>query len=222
VNVNDSASGSPNSIVVRLRSLSINGAGTGVNGINATSFKKLYIQDCAIAGFNNSTSSRALRVALTTGANQEVYVSDTYMSGGGATTLQGSGIDISNSAGLVKFMIDGCHVEGFASAGAGDGIVLGANANGTIRDTVVALNQNVGVKITAGSANVELQGCQISQNNTGVSPANGGTVVFSNTAIFGHPGPGIANVAGAILTSHGNNQFTLNGAGATPGIIGQQ
>src|SRR5436853_4393738 len=34
VNVNDSGSGSPNTIIVRLHSLSINGAGTGFTGIN--------------------------------------------------------------------------------------------------------------------------------------------------------------------------------------------
>lgn len=222
VNVNDSATATPNSIVVRLRNLSINGAGTGINGINATSFKRLFVEDCQIAGFSSSTSSRGIKVALTVSASQQVFIKDTSIFSGGATTVQGSGIDISNSGGTVSFMIDGCHVQGHQQAGSGDGVVLGANANGTIRDTVIALNSAVGVKITAGSANVELESCQISQNNTGVSPFNGGTVVFSNTSIFGHPGPGIANVAGAILTSHGNNQFTLNGAGATPGIIGQQ
>src|SRR5258705_13433829 len=34
VNVNDSATATPNTIVVTLKSLSINGAGTGVNGVN--------------------------------------------------------------------------------------------------------------------------------------------------------------------------------------------
>jgi hypothetical protein len=222
VNVNDSATASPNSIIVRLRNLSIFGAGTGVHGINATSFKKLYVEECVIAGFSSSTSSRGIRVSLTGNASQQVFIRDTLVGSSGATTVQGSGIEISNSGGLVSFMIDGSDVKGHAGVGSGDGIILGTNANGAIRNSNISLNSGVGVKVTAGSANFELNGCQLSQNNTGVQPANGGTIVFSNTAIFGHPGPGIAVVAGAILTSHGNNQFTLNGAGATPTVIGQQ
>src|SRR2546423_8752308 len=217
VNVNDSGSGAPNSKVVRLRNLSINGAGTGVNGINGTSFKKLYVENCVIAGFDNSTSSRAIKVALTVSNSQQVFVTDTNVSPGGAVTVQGSGIDITNSGGLVSFLLDNVRVEGFQ----GDGIILQANANGAIRNTAVALSSGIGVKVTAGSSNVELESCEIQQNSTGVSPANGGTVVFSNTSVFGN-NTGVASVAGAILTSHGNNQFTLNGGGVTPGSIGQQ
>src|SRR6187455_904284 len=48
VNVNDSASGAPNTIVVTLRNLSINGAGTtlGVHGVNMTSGKTLNVEGC--------------------------------------------------------------------------------------------------------------------------------------------------------------------------------
>ncbi len=170
-----------------------------------------------IAGFDNSTSSRAIKVALTVSNSQQVFVTDTNVSPGGAVTVQGSGIDITNSGGLVSFLLDNVRVEGFQ----GDGIILQANANGAIRNTAVALNSGIGVKVTAGSSNVELESCEIQQNSTGVSPANGGTVVFSNTSVFGN-NTGVASVAGAILTSHGNNQFTLNGGGVTPGSIGQQ
>lgn len=207
--------------VVRLRNLSINGAGTGTFGIRGLAFSKLYIESCAIAGFNSATTSRGILIALTVGSNQQVFIKDTVLSPGGATTVQGSGIDISNTAGLVKFMIDNVRVEGFQGTGVGDGILLGANANGAIRNTVMSMNNGTGLKVTAGSANVGLENCEISQNTTGVAPFNGSTIVFSNTSIFGNA-TGIAVVAGSILTSHGNNQITLNGAGATPTIIGQQ
>jgi hypothetical protein len=218
VNVNDSASGAPNSKVVRLRNLSINGAGTGVIGINGSSFKKLYVENCVIAGFDNSASSRAIKVALTVSASQQVFIKDTNVSPGGAATVQGSGIDISNTAGVVSFMLDNCRVEGFQ----GDGVILQNNANGAIRNSVLSLNSGSGVKVTAGSSNVELESCEVSQNGTGVTPISGGTVVFSNTSVFGNSGAGVATVAGSILTSHGNNQFTLNNGGSVPTSIGQQ
>src|SRR5215207_1236321 len=56
VNVNDSATASPNTIVVTLRNLSINGAGTmlGLNGINFTSGRRLNVEDCQIINFSNA------------------------------------------------------------------------------------------------------------------------------------------------------------------------
>src|ERR1041385_4239051 len=63
VNVNDSASGSPNTIVVTLRKLSINGAGTtlGLNGVNFTSGKAVNIEHSQIFNF----SQAAVRVNTT-------------------------------------------------------------------------------------------------------------------------------------------------------------
>src|SRR5947207_8809791 len=48
VNVNDSATASPNSIIVYLHNLSINGAGSGFDGIRFTSGKQLYVDSCTI------------------------------------------------------------------------------------------------------------------------------------------------------------------------------
>src|SRR6266480_4283164 len=50
VGINDASSGSPNTIVVRLHSLSINGAGTtlGVNGVNIFSAAAVSVEDCEI------------------------------------------------------------------------------------------------------------------------------------------------------------------------------
>src|SRR2546421_620312 len=65
VNVNDSASGAANTHIVRLRNLSINGAGTGFSGINFTSAKQLYIENCQVFGFRgNGTNSHALNINL--------------------------------------------------------------------------------------------------------------------------------------------------------------
>ncbi len=54
VNVNDSATGTPNTIVVRLRNLSINGAGTtlGLNGVNFTSGATVHVEGCVIRNFS--------------------------------------------------------------------------------------------------------------------------------------------------------------------------
>src|SRR5207244_8226544 len=67
VNVNDSGSGSPNTIIVRLHSLSINGAGTtlGTNGINFTSGAAVSVEDCQIRNFSGGGIRVATSVAAT-------------------------------------------------------------------------------------------------------------------------------------------------------------
>src|SRR5215203_6767425 len=74
VNVNDSATASPNTIVVTLRRLSIFGAGTGVNGVNFISGKTVNIEDCKIFGNGAAAPNGAgIRVALTvSGSNLNV------------------------------------------------------------------------------------------------------------------------------------------------------
>src|SRR3954447_18706497 len=58
VNVNDSATATPNTIFVALRNLSIQGAGSGFDGIRFISGKTLHVEDCIIAGFRgNGTNS---------------------------------------------------------------------------------------------------------------------------------------------------------------------
>src|SRR5207248_5457891 len=56
VNINDSATGSPNTIIVTLRKLSINGAGTtlGLNGINFVSGKAVNVENCQIFNFSQN------------------------------------------------------------------------------------------------------------------------------------------------------------------------
>src|SRR5258705_8615274 len=64
VTVNDSLSGTPNTAVVTLRHLSINGAFTGQNGVRFLSGKSLNIDTCQIFGFNSGTGF-GLDVTLT-------------------------------------------------------------------------------------------------------------------------------------------------------------
>src|SRR5687767_6033207 len=91
VNVNDGATATPNTIVVTLRKLSINGAGTtlGLNGINFTSGKAVNVEDCEIFNFSNA----AINVAKTTGVGAELYVTDTDI-----TSCGTNGIRLSSTA----------------------------------------------------------------------------------------------------------------------------
>src|SRR5690348_2503241 len=100
VNVNDSASGAPNTIQVVLRNISINGATTGLVGVNASSFKSLHLDNVIIMGFN-SGSALGLNVAPSAGGPQRLVVSNSYFINNG-TSLAGGGVQVRpTGAGIV-------------------------------------------------------------------------------------------------------------------------
>src|SRR5215218_2442099 len=51
VNVNDSLTATPNTIIVNLRNLSIQGANTGFDGVRFVAGKQLHVEHCVISGF---------------------------------------------------------------------------------------------------------------------------------------------------------------------------
>ncbi|HEV2913987.1 MAG TPA: hypothetical protein VGX92_11965, partial [Pyrinomonadaceae bacterium] len=57
VNVNDSATATPNTIVVNLRNLSINGATTGLVGVNISAGRTVSIDNCSIVGFRSGNGN---------------------------------------------------------------------------------------------------------------------------------------------------------------------
>ncbi|HEV2914081.1 MAG TPA: hypothetical protein VGX92_12435, partial [Pyrinomonadaceae bacterium] len=57
VNVNDSGSATPNTAVVSLRNLSINGATTGLVGVNISAGRTVSIDNCSIVGFRSGNGN---------------------------------------------------------------------------------------------------------------------------------------------------------------------
>jgi hypothetical protein len=192
---------------VRIRNLSINGAASGINGINFIAGLKLYVEDCVITGFQSSASSRAIKANL--GAASQLYVSNTNISN------CASGIDGSSSVGTLVSSIDHVRLQGMT-----DGIILGTGSGASIRDSFITGNTGVGVK-TSGNAGTILERTLIDSNGTGLQPGAGTTTDISNVSIIGN-GTGIATTGGTVF-SHGNNQINLNTTpGAAPTGIGQQ
>src|SRR5882672_4830194 len=83
---------------VRLRNISINGAATGVNGINFIAGLKLYVENCQIFGFQSSAASRGIKANMTAGA--QLYVKDTNIAN------CASGIDVSSTAPTIVAVMD--------------------------------------------------------------------------------------------------------------------
>ena len=198
VNVNDSASGSPNTIVVTLRRLSINGAGTtlGVHGINISSALKVNVQDCVI--FNFSTNG-IFDQRTNVGAKLSVVGCKFHQLGfegihiGPSVGTSNTQAQI-NSSNFMSCNQDGIFLKGNAAAAItnvdvsnsnGGGIEVSTGAVATITKATLAFNAT-GL-INSGGA-TRLSDCTITNNTTGINISAGSVTGFSNNTIDGNTG----------------------------------
>ena len=203
VNVNDSAATSPNSAIVILRDISINGATTGFDGIRYTSGKSLMVDHCSIYGFNgNGTNSDGIDVAKT--AAGDLKVVDTVVE-----NVSGDGFRMTTTAGIVTAAIDRTRVTGCAQNGIepisnvrlaltnslvfhelANGLsISGTNSIINIDDTLFANCEGTALRSNAGSQ-IRVSDSMIANNTTGLN-ANGGTLEsFQGNSVLGNVTPG--------------------------------
>jgi hypothetical protein len=167
--VNDSLTASPGTIVVRLRNLSINGAGTtlGTHGINFVSGKALEVESCRIYNFSTS----GIRVANTAG-NVQLIVRDTMISdvtADGIILSPSNTVGVSATADLENVRIYRCN----------NGLTMQTGATrATMRNSTVTLMAGAagnGINLASGSPIVEIQSTQISHNTKGINTVVGTT-----------------------------------------------
>jgi hypothetical protein len=219
INVNDSASGSPNSIIVTLRDLSINGAGTttGLRGINMTSGKHLYVEDCQIYG-SKSSPGRGIDINLNgapaTGGPQRVTVRNTQI-----RDISGEGIKAAN-ANAVGVVVT---LENVQISTALDGFDLSTNAKGLAFNSSFNNCSGAGVGVLAGSSGVELHSCVLASNVSGLALATS-TSRISNCVITNNTNG--VNFVGGTLVTYGDNKTLGNTneaiGGAIPAPVGQK
>jgi hypothetical protein len=184
VNINDSATGTPNTIIVTLRNLSINGASTGFDGVRFTSGKQLYVDGCTIFGFKgNATNSDGIEIlvnsALVTFA---VHVKNTIIENNTGNAIR-QGI----TAGTLNASYDGVKLEG-----SNNGLVAtGGTAN--ISNSVIDNNTTAGLAATGGAV-INAHDNVVTSNGTGLSSATGSTVRLSLNAVHRNT-TGLSNTA---------------------------
>jgi hypothetical protein len=215
VNVNDSASGSPNTIIVTLRNLSINGAGTtlGLSGINFTSGKAVHVEHCQI--FNFSVNGITMNVNNTGGSL--LHVEDTSIYN------VNQGIRVNNAGtGFAVAIIDGANISQITGSNA-SGVRLENNGSAEIRDSVItfALNGSTanGVNITTANGTASIINTQISRCLIGINIAAGSTNRITHSQVILN-GVGVQFAGGGILRSFGDNVYdqatNFSGGAITP------
>src|ERR1044072_618978 len=216
VNVSDSATATPNAIIVTLRNLSINGASTGFDGVRFTSGKTLFIENCQIFGFRgNGTNSDAREIRVNSGAvTFAVHVKDSRFENN-----TGDGIRQGVTAGTLNASYDGLRLAGNAK-----GLeATGGTAN--ISNSVVDNNTTSGLSATGGAV-INANNNVVTTNGTGISSATGSTVRISLNAVHRNT-TGLSNSATMQTCSNNKvygNTTDVSGAvvaGPAPGMCTQ-
>jgi hypothetical protein len=149
--------------IVVLRNLSINGIGSGINGINYTSGKGLIVEHCSVQGFTSSGINVAPTAATT------VKISDSSVE----HNTNGMSFTTANSTGPLGAILSNITVTQNSGVGVGATLPAGKPGLEVFIDRLTAVFNGTGV--STNGAFIRLGNSTIIGNSTGVSQANGGT-----------------------------------------------
>ena len=174
VNVNDSQSGAPNTIVVNLRNLEIDAPANGTNGINFVSGKTVNVENCSISGNTAAaTNGAGIRVSLTaSGGNLNVSNTNIFK--------KRVGIFATTTVGFVTINVNNCNIQNSTN----EGIFLDNNASATIRNSNIAFNAGAGVSLDNGAANsATVIDTELHHNGTGLFVGTGTTARIGGSSV---------------------------------------
>lgn len=187
----------PATAVVILRSLSINGACTGLSGIRYLAGKHLHVENCTIYDFINFGIEGANTAGTGTMAVLNTSVTNT-----------GVGIRTANNASTTT-NIHNCRVDS-SSFG-----IDGFGGNTTVTHSVVSHQSSIGI-VAENAGTVTVDGSSVEYCATGISAFNAASKVnLRNSIIVNNgAGTGISIAGGATVAS---TQDNINIGSAVPG-----
>ena len=206
INVNDSATGTPNTINVVIRNVAINGAGTtlGLNGIRFTSGRSLGVENVTIENV--------------TGAG--IDVSKTAL---GSLTVRNVtfekmpiGIRLATTAGNITASIsNGSRFNNLSNTG----VQANANSFANISDSVFSTIGGAAMAANAATATVNARSNVVSNSNVGIhAVVSGAKVNATDNTLFGNSNA-FSVVAGAAFLSGGDNKVDINPGSAATGNL---
>jgi hypothetical protein len=186
--------------VVILRDLSINGVGTGLNGIRYLAGKRLLIDNVTISGF----TTRGIEVSLA--ASSSVIAKDTTI------TDAPTGIRITTTSGIALATLNNVHLHGLTN-----GLEAAANSRVSITRSVISNNSSNGILASSAASQINLENCLVALNDlVGINASVSGSAIrISNNDIQSNT-VGISIAAGAIVSSANNNRVVGNGSTMAP------
>lgn len=186
---------------VTIRNISINGAGSGLNGIRYLAGKSVNVDSCNISGFTGN----GIDVSVGASGTFNLMVRKTAITGNcsGAPI----GIRMTSTGGTLCASIDSSYLQGLAS---GLDVIAGT---ATITRSVVSNNSSFGIIAEGGVINSDTN--YLTCNGTALQANAGATLRLSNNTITGNT-TGI--VATGTVNTFGDNKNLGN---TTPGAPNQ-
>src|ERR1051325_3854459 len=186
---------------VTLRSLSINGAGNGLNGVRFIQGSTLWMENVSITGFTG------FGVDINRGAAAGGFAS---LKNVNVNACLGGGINVTqNNASAVRVS-----VENSTILGSNFGIKAGANSLVSARNCA-ASGMSQGFFADGSTARMDLKSCTATNNGNGVQSDNSAIVRIGDCDISNNISKGISRGGGALGTveSYQDNYIRGNPAG---------
>ena len=190
---------------VRLRGISINGAGNGINCVRVLAASRLTLDEIVCSGF----SQHGVSIENTAGALRVAVWNSSFRNntGNGINTFIGGTGSASITVDSSLFSFNGI------------GVNLGAAASASVQDCTISNNTSTGVRADGGTSAASLQGNQITHNVTGVLAANGANIRMGGNVVTANS----TGLSGANILSWGGNFVDGNAAnGSVTGTAGVQ
>jgi hypothetical protein len=185
---------------ITIRNISINGAGTGLNGIRFLAGKQLTVENCWISGF----TTRGIDVTAT--GSVTLFVRNTNISGGA------TGVFATSSGGVALAQLDNVHLTGLTN-----GLEVSANARANISGSIISGNASNGLLASTGTSIINAENNQITFNDlTGVNASVSGASIRLTGNDISNNTTGINIAAGATVFSAGNNRVFFNASSQAP------
>jgi hypothetical protein len=192
--------------IVVIRSVSINGSTTGINGIRFIGGGQLHVENCSISGF----TTRGIDVSKTT--TGILTVENTTFNG---PSTAATGIYITTTTDTVRATLKNVKVNGLAV-----GVDVDSKGVATIFNSNISQN-SIGVR-SKNTGVVNIENSIISNNNIAVVATDAASIVrLSNVNIFNNAVYGIGDGLGKVI-SFGNNTIAGNTANKPMQVISQQ
>ncbi|MES1244809.1 MAG: NosD domain-containing protein [Acidobacteriota bacterium] len=201
--------------VVTLRGLSIQGLGTGLDGIRVLAAKEVHVEDCTITGFAN----RGIMVNNTAN-NVNLYVENTIIRNnvGAAAPGGNSGAILLRpvSPGTASALIEDSHLDQNTF-----GLRVEANARATMNGGTTSGNTSFGIHAisTTTAASIIAENVTSSNNTTGVAAEGSAnaSVRISNMLVTSNS-TGLTSITGGQIISFVNNSVAGNGNNTVPAV----
>ena len=194
--------------IVTLRGLTIDGAGTGLIGINFIQGAALHVQNSVIKNFR-SGAAIGIKFAPAAGTRGELDVVNTVISDCGTSSVNGGVVITPVTTGNAFAVFTGTYLENNSSGLIANTVGITGQVHVTFRDSVAAGNTNAGITAVApaatATANITIDRSASVNNGTGILADGGVAFVILNASVVTGNNTGLSFINSGSVLSPANN-----------------